>query len=654
MAAKSTSGKQNLTILARVDGAGNVSSEVKKINSSIAGVATASKGTTSELGGVSKAFDVLGAKLAGVNDKLMGMRTKDVSAELKNLGGALSMIPGPVGMVALAVTSVIGVFSTLKDLLSDGVDPAAEKNTQTILDLAGAYEALGDAASAAAAEQKLEAEAAIKEAKEQINEIFDQAKAEDALAEAARKEVEDAKRKLALLKEQGVVYGKQKLDLEKLVAHRTEDAKKHEEAAKSARAQLEIGFKQLNLEKDKLKQLTLETDERKKQEKLAEEASKRAEAENEARRKEQEAREKAAAERAKQRRQAEIDAVAGYQKAAADAVWAAEEHSAQETLDREQAAKRAAAEASIKDAQRLSEALAAIDLEYFARRNQQAKKDAEAEQKMRSEIAARAAEAKGGGGEDPEIKRINAQLEKLRVDRAKLLELSGDDFAKYGDLLRQVNEGILASENARAAREATLNEESIARINDEAAAIKQATYDRVYAEKSLSAAQKAAVDAQVKGLDALSEGLDAWGKGATVIKAAQMTASAIQAAADAIDFTAQSIASFAIGNVGAGVGLAAAAAGKTAAAAAYAKGLLDLGFSAPNTSSSSSQSSTTSQAAPSTSQLTGESEDRDTYLNVTMQFAGQAGRLGRYLIEEINTEARTAGGARVNSNVIRR
>lgn len=651
--AKATSGKQNLTILARVDGAGNVSSEVKKINSSIASVASTSKGTTNDLGGVSKAFETLGTKVAGVNDKLMGMRTKDLSAELKNLGGALGMIPGPVGLVGLAVTSVIGVFSTLKDLLSDGVDPAAEKNKEAILDLAGAYEALGDAASAAAAEEKLEAEAAIKEAKAQVNEIFEQAKAQDALAKAAQAEIEDAQRKLKIMKEQGVIYGREKRDLQLLIAHKKDEVAEHEKAAASARAQLDIGFKQLNLEKDRLKQLTALSEEQKKQEKYAEEQAKKAEAEAEARRKEAEAREKAAAERARQRRQAEIDAVAAYQKTAADAVWAAEEHSAQETLDREQAAKRAAAEASISDASRLADALAAIDMEYFAKRNQQAKKDAEAEQKMRAEIAARAAEV-SGGGEDPEIKRINAQLERLRADRAKLLELSGEDYTKYGDLLRQVNEGIELSEKRRRWREEELNEEALDRINKEEQAIKEATYNRIYQEKALTAAQKQAVDAQLKGLDAVSEGLEAWGKGASVIKAAQMTASAILAAADAIDYTAQSIASFAIGNVGAGVGLAAAAAGKTAAAAAYAKGLLELGFSAPSSASSSAASTTSSAPQGSTSQLTGKRDSGETQLNVTMQFSGQAGRLGRYLIEEINTEARTAGGARVNSNVLRR
>jgi len=649
---KATASKQNLTILARVDGAGNVSSEVKKINSSIASVAGSTKGTTEEAGALSKAFDVLGKNTAQLNDKLMGMRTKDVSAELRNLGGALSLIPGPVGMVALAVTSVIGVFSTLKDLLAEDVSPATEHNKDQVLDLAGAYEALGDAASIAGAEEKIAADAALKEAREQTNEIYAQVKAEEGLAEAAQKTIDKNKARLKALSDAGVHFGKERQELEKQNAHLAQQVIQHNAARDSAQAQLEMAVQQVGIEKERLKGLTALAEEQRKQAQYAEEQAKKAAADAESRRKEQEANAKAAAERARQQTKAEIDAVENYRKSALDAVWAAEGHSAQESIEREHEARRKSAEETIKNAERLAEALGLIDLEYYTKKQEQAKKDAEADQKMREEIAKHSSDVLGSG-EDPELKRINAQLAQLQADRAKMLELSGDDYTKYGELLKQTNDAILASENAKAAREQELFDEELQRINEEDARVKKSTYDRVYAAHSLTEAQKAAVDAQTKALDSISGAMEQWGAGSQVITAAQMTASGIQAAADAIDFAAQSVASFAIGNVGAGVGLAAAAAGKTAAAAAYAKGLLDLGFSAPNTASDSSATAAPTQTA-STSSLTGsKSSDRTQEINVTMQFSGQAGRLGRYLIEDINAEARTAGGARINSAVLR-
>ena len=253
---KATASKQNLTILARVDGAGNVSSEVKKINSSIASVAGSTKGTTAEAGALSKAFDVLGKNTAQLNDKLMGMRTKDVSAELKNLGGALSLIPGPVGMVALAVTSVIGVFSTLKDLLAEDVSPATEHNKEQVLDLAGAYEALGDAASIAGAEEKIAADAALKEAREQTNEIYAQVKAEEGLADAAQKTIDKNKARLKALSDAGVHYGKERQVLEQQNAELAQQVVQHNAARDSAKAQLEMAVQQVGIEKERLKALT--------------------------------------------------------------------------------------------------------------------------------------------------------------------------------------------------------------------------------------------------------------------------------------------------------------------------------------------------------------------------------------------------------------
>ena len=175
--------------------------------------------------------------------------------------------------------------------------------------------------------------------------------------------------------------------------------------------------------------------------------------------------------------------------------------------------------------------------------------------------------------------------------------------------------------------------------------------ENIATQIKMSEASRDAVDSTVNGFEELAAGAEAFGAGATVIQAAQMLASGIKAGADALDYGAESAAAFATGNVVAGLGLAAAAVGKGISAAAYAKGLAELGESSGGVSSSTPATGSAGGA----SGLTGESSRESSGpVQVNVNFAGRAAGLGRFLVAEINTEAQTRGGNRLDSRAVRR
>ena len=373
--------------------------------------------------------------------------------------------------------------------------------------------------------------------------------------------------------------------------------------------------------------------------------------------KDREARQRQAAQAAIARRQAEIAAVDALWRQADEARWAAEKHSDEENLARQVEQKTQAAEAQIKDAYRLAEAIDAIDSWAQAQRD---KRNAEAAEKRAAETEKWLADAKKRAEaqttpqiEDAEEAKIAEQIAKTRDEIAALnadwdrfQAMSSAELDQYGEQYIATMDAIEAAEQ----KQAGLREQLAARRKQIA---KETLFTETKNAIAISKENQEAIDAQVKGYNQLAEGLETAGVGMNVMRAAQMTAAGLQATSDAINYTAEAAANFAIGNVGTALGLTAAAAGKTAAAVKYARSLVELGFSAFDTSGGGSSAATV-QAAPSTSALTGQSiESKTTDINISMSFAGQAGRIGRYLIEEINAEARTAGGARVNSQVLR-
>lgn len=641
--------KQNLNIIARVDGAGNVSSEVRKINTAIASTGETAREASSSSKDLGGAFDELAPKIGILNDKLMGMRTTDPSGALKAFAESLTLLPGPLGMVAFGVTSAVAAFFSLSDVLKSDVTPEMDKNVEATQSLADAYLALGDNATVAEARQRIAAQKQLQKTKEQVDYLNTELPAaQERLAQALEAQgraeynlriarADDDKR--AILRAQQQVL----------------DANRE---AKAADAQV----KSIDRNIDKLsKKLQIEQASLKTQDEIAAEQERQTEADR--RRGEEAAQEilalEAAAQEVRDRQQraaqAEMAQLEALRVRTMDAIWSADEHSQEASIARQIEAEKRRVDDVIKSEERRAEAYRLIDERAEAdarKRRAEAAKKAEAEQAKWLADASRRAEAQLGTGGDAQLDSINAKLAALRSDEMRYLSMGEEAQAQYADQYAQTQAAIVSAEQDKQDRIAQIRAQELQSLYQSAKAEKQALYDKTKRNWALTESAQAAADAQIAAASSVAEALDAWGKGSAVIEAAQMTASGIQATCDAINYTAEAAAHFATGNIVAGLGMSTAAAGKYAAAAAYAKGLIELGFSAFDSSGGGSAQTSTANV-PTTSSLTGQQQQGPTEINITMGFSGQAGRLGRYLIEEINAEARTPGGARVSSGVVR-
>lgn len=640
--------KQNLVINARVDGAGNVTSEVRKINSSIASTAGTAKAATSATAGMTGAFGGLVGLGSKVNGAMMvaaqglGAATSGVRA----MSGAVSGLMGVMGPWIALINAAVSAAHFLWDYFHEEVQPTAEAQAETVKSLAEAYLALGESADWEAARQKIAAEEAQKatiqaadDAQKQLRLAEKRVAAAKAAASATAADAEGAKLRYGLASDEAIAAMNLRDEAQKKLAIAEKELAKRRESFELAKAEIEEMRAERAIEQ------------------AQEAAAEKAVADAAQAEKDREARQRQAAQAAIARRQAEIAAVDALWRQADEARWAAEKHSDEENLARQVEQKTQAAEAQIKDAHRLAEAIDAIDTWAQAQRD---KRNAEAAEKRSAETEKWLADAKKRAEaqtapqfEDAEEAKIAEQIAKTRDEIAALnadwdrfQTMSSAELDQYGEQYLATMDAIEAAEQ----KQAGLREQLAARRKQIA---KETLFTETKNAIAISKENQEAIDAQIKGYNQLAEGLETAGVGMNVMRAAQMTAAGLQATSDAINYTAEAAANFAIGNVGTGLGLAAAAAGKTAAAVKYARSLVELGFSAFDTSGGGSSAAST-QAAPSTSALTGQtSETKTTDINVTMSFAGQAGRIGRYLIEEINAEARTAGGARVNSQVLR-
>lgn len=640
--------KQNLVINARVDGAGNVTSEVRKINTTIAATAAAARLASNDVAEYTESFSALkniGTKINGAMEvaaKGIGAATSGVRA----MSGAISGLLGTFGPWIAAINLAVDAAHFLWDYFHDEAQPTAEAQVESVRSLAEAYLALGESADWEEARRKIAADEA--------------QKATIKAADEAQKQLRLAEKRVALAKS---AYEIEKGDAEaKKLRHglASDEAIAAMTLRDEAKKKLDIAEKELAKRRESFELAKAEIEEMRAEraiEQAQEAAAEKAVADAAQAEKDREAKQRAAAQRAAAQRQAEISAVDALWRQADEARWAAEKHSDEENLARQVEQKTQAAEAQIKDAYRLAEAIDAIDSWAQAQRD---KRNAEAAEKRAAETEKWLADAKKRAEaqtapkfEDAEEAKIAEQIAKTRDEIAALnadfdrfQSMSAAEMDQYGEQYIATMDAIAAADQ----KEANLREQLAARRKQIA---KETLFTETKNAIAISKENQEAIDAQVKGYNQLAEGLETAGVGMNVMRAAQMTAAGLQATSDAINYTAEAAANFAIGNVGTGLGLAAAAAGKTAAAVKYARSLVELGFSAFDTSGGGS-SAATAQAAPSTSALTGQSrESKTTDINVTMSFAGQAGRIGRYLIEEINAEARTAGGARVNSQVLR-
>ena len=645
--AKSAKGNKNLNIVARIDGAGNVKSEVDKINTAVRSVGKTARETTAESNSLGDAFQRLNPQVDALAGKLMGMRSADPSGTLKNMAEALGMIPGPIGAVAMGITVALSAFSSLKDILTNDVTPATEKAAKVTDDLASAYLRLGDEATVAAAKEALAADKRFKAEQERLNTLIGKEEEYHQAVVQARVNVTKAEYALQEARQKGgaLAQGQAEAALNRAKA----DLKTAEANEARLKRGIELSAQKLVQDKEGLK-----TDRER------EEEARRAQAEAERTGAAWAAEilaEEAAAQEVMDRNlkiaQAEMAALEAIRRTTNEAIWAADEHTASETMARQVEQQKRQVDDQIKNAERRAEAYRLIDEKAAAderKRLAEQQKQREQDQAKWLADAAKRAAAETAPKEDPQVAAINQRIAALQSDQARFLAMSEDELAQYSDQYSATQAAIVAAEEAKNERLQQIHKEEIRRINEEDKRIRQATYDRIKANVDLSKSTREAMEAQIKGAQAVAEGLDALGVGANAVTAAQMTASGIQAVCDAMDYTAQSVASFAIGNVGTGMGMAAAATGKWAAAAAYANGLIELGFSAFDSGGGGGAQQT---PQPTTSSITGQQASEPTDINVTMMFSGQAGRLGRYLVEEINAEARTSGGARLNAGVVR-
>lgn len=583
------------------------------------------------------------AKLGKVGSGMMAAQhvVKDLSAGVgkltETIGGSLSFF-GPWGM---AIGGVVAVFGQLWSSLSSG-DDAIAKNKEEISKLAEAYRSLGDSATYAAAQQKVQVEDAQRRSVEELI--------------ARNQELEQIKAKIAESE------GRQ------LYFHR-----EYNQATESVQAMLEVRIaeedrvqKDLIAQRDALEGYVATQQKALAEEKRAREEREDAETErqhllayyreqNQKREKELEdqkrAREKAAAD-AQKKREAEFAQLAALRQETEDQIFKASSASRLATLEREYEKKRRMAERDFNDSRLRAEALAQIETQRITALETE-------RQRIKEEFAKKSAAIAMVGGEPPtQVEQAEA---KWTEKRAKIL----GELAQLQDLQAQYEREFTASELSSSSEYLDLKQREIeaarvladeqlksyalideARKKDQEAAT-QAIFDQVYAEHALTKAQREAADAAAGGFAEMASGLEAWGIQSTAIQKMQMIASGIQAGADAIDYGAKGLAFFASGNPIAGAGMMAAAAGKTAAAAAYAAGVADLGGSAPRTASAPSSASAYSSAS-----LTGSAPKESNEITVNFAFEGSDSQIASALIRGLNATTGSLGRQRLKKSVI--
>ena len=593
--------------------------------------------------------------LAGAGNNWVGV-LKSSAQGVTFLGEGLSKTLGILGPWGAAAGAALGVATALWGRLSKPED--TKPSEDQLARLTEAYKSLGAAASLAAAEMKVAADEAAKQADKEL--------------------IENEKRIRELQKELDGInsdFERGYVEIQTLLGTNRatiDDQMRKEMQQRAAAAQAELDQRKgyVDYYKQSLKDM----------QRADENAADMARDEEIRRQTAIETNAKDNASRAEARRKEEQDAA----KRAADAEKARQQ-SAQQRLQQEAKLAALVNETERANIAASGDAVAAVNYEYKLKAAQ-AEKDF-VDQKMRQQalalieqqriVAVAKAEEETQKKRDDLTKRAQAvtltmaggdsNLEKAQAawsalqskiigESQKISSLmaeyektySAEELKSNSEYLNLKNQQIQAARNIADAQLDAYAKISAARDKD-AAEEQQAVYDKVYAQKSLTKAQKQAVDAAKTGFETMAEGADAWGAASGAIQKANMLASAVQAGADAIDYGAQSLAYFAAGNPVAGAGMAAAAAGKTAAAAAYAAGLLDIGGSAP---SQASGAAATAASGGGVQSLTGSATSSSRELTVNFAFEGSDSKIADSLIRGLNASTTSLGHQRLRRQMV--
>lgn len=648
----------------RVDGQDQLNAALKSVKTQIGEVTEAAKAQAAAEEALAKAQAEAQARekaqvgmlknLAGAGNQWTGA-LKSSAQGIGLLSEGLSKSLGIFGPWGAAAGAALGVVTALWNKLSK---PESVKPTEDeIAKLIAAYDALGDAASYAAAQQKL---------------------SEDYAADAAKREYLESSKWL----EQNMAAYQAALDKRKFFADEewkyigTASELYYRDRRKEAEKETADIIKEFEQRKAAVAQYEdFQRDERQKREHAADEArdaeirrqtiidqNRENNAKSDAARRQAEADAQKAQQQSEQARQRAIQSRQQQEQklaamiAEADKAEVAATGDALEAVKHEYAVKRAQAEKDFTDAKLRAKAIEQIERQRILA-VQKAEEDA---QKKRDDLAKRAAGVTvSRSGPETEVGKVEQQWDQMRSkivsESQQIASLMAEYEKQYTAEELESSTEYINLKNKQKDAVTALDEETqkyYARLakarEDDKKKDEEATEEAIEARFGLTEAQKKAVKALDDGFSKMGEHADQFGAASQAITVAQMVASAIKAGADAIEYGAKSIAYFASGNPVAGAGMAAAAAGESAAAAAYIKGIADLGGSAP------SQPSTGSAAASGgASAMTGSSgggEDRD--LTVNFSFEGSDHQIAGAIIRGMNMSSAQLGSQKLRKNVI--
>lgn len=592
-----------------------------------------------ELAAEQKKTNTLYKKLA-LGQKRWSMALKSGAEDLGLLVSGLSRSLGVIGPWAAAIGGALGLLMQLYKRLAK--PPETKPTEDRIKALTEAYKSLGDAASYAAAKQKLQAEDVAQRSVEELikrNQDLERIKTQIAESESRTLELQrkyitasdagrrDLNTRLGLEEQKRLKLEEQKEQLEGYIETQ-QKALAEEKRAREQREDAEIEHQHL---------VAYERERMQKREKEIEEQRRK--------------REKAAADAARQREK-ELSALAKLRDEAEKMAFKESSAGRIETLEREYEKRKKLADEEFLDQKRRAQALTQIEtMRVIAVEGEK--------QRIREELAKKSASVTATSSA-PQTQAEKAEAD-WRTLREKILtevqqleeiqaqyerEFTASELSSSAEYLAIKDRQIEASKRLAEEQLNSLSRVSAARAEDAHLAQKE-TFDQVYAQHALTEAQKAAADAAQKGFEAMANGLEAWGVESTAIQKMQMVASGIQAGADAIDYGARALAYFASGNPIAGAGMMAASAGKTAAAAAYAAGVADLGGSAPRTASAPSGG-----GSYSSSSLTGSAPKESNEITVNFAFEGSDNQIASALIRGLNATTGTLGRQKLKKNVI--
>lgn len=586
------------------------------------------------------------SRIAGVGSAMQAftVAVKDSNANLGQFSHSLSGIAALFGPWGLAIGGVVALLGQLYEALSSG-SKDIENQEKAINDLAAAYESLGETATISAAKQKLAEESATKAAARELAQR--QKELEEKTAAMNKQRGLEEEWNIVAIKTRSMADRQEAIAKRDAAQQRAEAYQREIDALKSY-----INYQEESARETKRFRERQEDDETEHQ--LRVDAIKAELAERDKKRKEEEQKtDKARQDAARKAQQEELALIKLREETAAKAFGASGAGSV-ERIEREYALRKQRAQEEFTDERKREIALAELEAQRVIDVEQ-------TRAKVREELQARAAAATVGKGvAETEVQKAeqnwaqrrqsilleSQNLERLQQDYER--EFTAAELAQSAEYADVKSREIAAAQELAAAQLKAYEQIDAARQLD-LQREQEAIFNKVYAEKSLTKAQKEAASAASTAFNEMSAGLEAWGISSTAVQKAQMLASGIQAGADAIDYGARALAFFATGNAVAGTGMMAAAAGKTAAAAAYAAGVAGLGGAAPSTPSSPSSAGASSFSS---STLTGAGARESNEITVNFAFEGSDNQIASALIRGFNATAGSLGAQKIKKGVI--